>query len=139
MSLLLRSGAAAFAATAIFALADAARATCIVPTASYQGGAYGAYAVTEYDCSVLQQDGGSEIHDGFRARLRCFRRRLAVVVIDGRSRDRRSHHLFGSRHCIGVDMGFLHLYRLAGGRGDDHGHTQLSGNIDRIVLCDRLP
>jgi hypothetical protein len=59
MSLLLRSGAAAFAATAIFALADAARATCIVPTASYQGGAYGAYAVTEYDCSVLQQDGGS--------------------------------------------------------------------------------
>ena len=60
MSLLLRSGAAAFAATAIFALADAARATCIVPTASYQGGAYGAYAVTEYDCSVLQQDGGAD-------------------------------------------------------------------------------
>ena len=60
MSLLLRSGAAAFAAMAIFASADAARATCIVPTASYQGGAYGAYAVTEYDCSVLQQDGGAD-------------------------------------------------------------------------------
>jgi PEP-CTERM motif len=59
MSPLLRSGAAAFAAAAIFALADAARASCVDPNASYQGGAYGAYAVTEYNCSILQQDGGN--------------------------------------------------------------------------------
>jgi PEP-CTERM motif len=62
VSRLLRSGVAAFAAaTAIFVSTDAARALCIVPTASYQGGAYGAYAVTEAgECaSVLDQNGGT--------------------------------------------------------------------------------
>jgi hypothetical protein len=44
---------------AICASADAARAICLVPNASYQGGAYGAYAVTAYSCSILQQDGGT--------------------------------------------------------------------------------
>jgi len=59
MSLLLRSGVAAFAVTAIFVSAVAARASCVVPNASYQGGAYGADAVTEDACSILQQDGGT--------------------------------------------------------------------------------
>ena len=46
-------------AVGLLASAGVAQATCVVPNASYQGGAYGAYAVTEESCSPLGDNGGA--------------------------------------------------------------------------------
>ena len=123
-----------FGAAALLVSAGAAHALCSIPEATYQGGAYGAYAMTGGPCSIpFDQNGGtgsttaaaSSSFAGPSGSLSLSSTAdLATGVLTAYSQgDSASSSIWDTFTYSGT----------ASRRGDDHGDPQSVRNIDRVV------
>jgi hypothetical protein len=73
-----------FAVAGVVASTGSAHATCAIPNAGYQGGAYGAYAVTTGGCfsDDLDANGGAE-SQCFGVLFNHGQRRPILTLLDG--------------------------------------------------------
>ena len=114
MSRFSSSCAVLFGATALIASAGTAHATCPIETATYQGGAFGAYAVTTTGCFTdIDEDGGTGFTTAMASSTGLSSSAdlgLGVLTVE-----------FGGRLRVVIDMGHLQLYGTASRRSNDHG------------------